>query len=80
MYCFESGYHKTSTSFSSNVGQFGAGTAPETPALDFYVKGESGAPQMQDDNLLSGKVYYYSETQKAGCWHYDDNGNAELWA
>lgn len=70
----------TSTSFSSNVGQFGAGTAPETPALDFYVKGESGAPQMQDDNLLSGKVYYYSETQKAGCWHYDDNGNAELWA
>ena len=60
----------TSTSFSSNVGQFGAGTAPETPALDFYVKGESGAPQMQDDNLLSGKVYYYSETQKAGCWHY----------
>ena len=33
-----------------------------------------------NNNLLSGKVYYYSETQKAGCWHYDDNGNAELWA
>lgn len=33
-----------------------------------------------NNGLLSGKVYYYSETQKAGCWHYDDNGNAELWA
>lgn len=33
-----------------------------------------------NNNLLSGKVYYYSETQKAGCWHYDVNGNAELWA
>ena len=33
-----------------------------------------------NNGLLSGKVYYYSETQKAGCWHYDVNGNAELWA
>ena len=33
-----------------------------------------------NNNLLSGNIYYYSETQKAGCWHYDDNGNAELWA
>lgn len=30
--------------------------------------------------LLTGTIYYYSETQKAGCWHYDVNGNAELWA
>ncbi len=30
--------------------------------------------------LLMGTIYYYSETQKAGCWHYDVNGNAELWA
>ena len=33
-----------------------------------------------NNNLLSGNIYYYSKTQKAGCWHYDDNGNAELWA
>lgn len=33
-----------------------------------------------NNNLLSGNIYYYSETQKVGCWHYDDNGNAELWA
>lgn len=23
--------------------------------------------------------YYYSETQKAGCWHYDENGMPKLW-
>lgn len=33
-----------------------------------------------NNSLLTGTIYYYSETQKAGCWHYDDNGNAELWA
>lgn len=30
--------------------------------------------------LLTGTIYYYSETQKTGCWYYDDNGNVELWA
>lgn len=30
--------------------------------------------------LLTGTIYYYSETQKAGCWHYDDNGNVAIWA
>ncbi len=33
-----------------------------------------------NDLLSADQIYYYSETQKAGCWHYDDNGNAELWA
>ena len=68
-----------SNNFSSNCGQFGAGTVPETPALDFYVYGESGAPQTQADNMLSGNIYYYSETKKSGCWHYE-NGVATLWA
>lgn len=68
-----------SNNFSSNCGQFGAGTVPETPALDFYVYGESGAPQTQADNMLSGNIYYYSETEKSGCWHYE-NGVATLWA
>lgn len=68
-----------SNNFSSNCGQFGAGTVPETPALDFYVYGESGAPQTQADNMLSGNIYYYSETEKSGCWHYV-NGVATLWA
>ena len=33
-----------------------------------------------NDLLSADQIYYYSETQKAGCWYYDDNGNAELWA
>lgn len=33
-----------------------------------------------NDLLSADQIYYYSETQKTGCWHYDDNGNAELWA
>lgn len=33
-----------------------------------------------NDLLSADQIYYYSETQKAGCWHYDVNGNAELWA
>ena len=65
---------------SSNCQQFLAGSAPENPILSFYVKGESGAPQLTgNNNLYSGKVYYYSETEKSGCWHYE-NGVATLWA
>ena len=64
---------------SSNCQQFLAGSAPENPILNFYVKGGSGAPQLTgNNNLYSGKVYYYSETEKAGCWHYE-NGVATLW-
>lgn len=33
-----------------------------------------------NNNLLTGTIYYYSETQKSGCWHYvDDNGNVAIW-
>ena len=65
---------------SSNCQQFLAGSAPENPILNFYVKGGSGAPQLTgNNNLYSGKVYYYSETEKSGCWHYE-NGVATLWA
>ena len=64
---------------SSNCQQFLAGSAPENPILNFYVKGGSGAPQLTgNNNLYSGKVYYYSETEKSGCWHYE-NGVAMLW-
>ena len=85
--CFKLSVVITSNALSSNVGQFGCGAADtgNKKILDFYVYGESGAPSLDyvkedANNLCSGKVYYYSETQKAGCWHYDDNGNAELWA
>ena len=85
--CFKLSVVITSNALSSNVGQFGCGAADagNKKILDFYVYGESGAPSLDyktadANNLCSGKVYYYSETQKAGCWHYDVNGNAELWA
>lgn len=85
--CFKLSVVITSNALSSNVGQFGCGAADtgNKKILDFYVYGESGAPSLDYEtadanNLCSGKVYYYSKTQKAGCWHYDDNGNAELWA
>lgn len=51
------------------------GSEDESNVIIFDKEGATG-----NNGLLSGKVYYYSETQKAGCWHYDDNGNAELWA
>lgn len=85
--CFKLSVVITSNALSSNVGQFGCGAADtgNKKILDFYVYGESGAPSLDYEtadanNLCSGNIYYYSETQKAGCWHYDDNGNAELWA
>lgn len=85
--CFKLSVVITSNALSSSVGQFGCGAADtgNKKILDFYVYGESGAPSLDYEtadanNLCSGKVYYYSKTQKAGCWHYDDNGNAELWA
>ena len=28
---------------------------------------------------LSGNVYYYSETEVSGCWHYDEGGMPILW-
>ena len=58
--------------FTSNVSQFGAADAPAVPLLDLYVKGADGATRIQADNMLTGNVYYYSETEKAGCWHYAD--------
>ena len=84
--CFKLSVVITSNALSSNVVQFGCGAADtgNKKILDFYVYGESGAPSLDYEtadanNLCSGKVYYYSETKKAGCWHYE-NGVATLWA
>ena len=33
-----------------------------------------------NDLLSADQIYYYSETQKSGCWHYDENGNVAIWA
>lgn len=54
-----------------------------TACTDIYVEGseeESNIVLNPDQNdLLTRTVYYYSKTQKSGCWHYVD-GVATLWA
>ena len=84
--CFKFSVVITSNALSSNVGQFGCGATDTSnkKILDFYVYGESGAPSLDYEtadanNLCSGNVYYYSETEKSGCWRYVD-GVATLWA
>lgn len=84
--CFKLKTVVTSTALKTNVGQFGS-REEEEPAnkiLDFFVFGESGAPDLftgraDANNLVSGRVYYYSATQAENCWHYDENGFAVLW-
>ena len=83
--CFKLKTVVVSTALSSNVGQFGCGAADtgNKKILDFYVYGESGAPALDYEtpdanNLCSGNVYYYSEIELVGAWHYV-NGVATLW-
>ena len=83
--CFKLKTVVVSTALSSNVGQFGCGAADtgNKKILDFYVYGASGAPALDYEtadanNLCSGNVYYYSETELGGAWHYAD-GVATLW-
>ena len=84
--CFKLKTVIVSNALYSDVGQFGC--APTDPGnkkiLDFYVVGSSGAPSLDYEtadanNLCSGKVYYYSETEVSGCWHYDEGGMPILW-
>lgn len=53
-----------------------------TPCVDIYVYGTSVVDcSTGDDNkngLLTGKVYYYSETKADNCWRYVD-GQAKKW-
>lgn len=84
--CFKLRTVITSAALKTNVGQFGVAVKeePKDKILDFFVYGESGAPDLftgraDANNLVSGRVYYYSETYAPACWHYDDDGIAELW-
>ena len=80
-FCNKLKYVIVGTELSSNCGQFNTDNVPEDLTLSFYVKGESGVPNLEgNNNLSSGKTYHYSETEKSGCWHYDEQGNVALWA
>ena len=62
--------------YSSNVGQF---NSEKSMSADIYVYGTNAFVKNASDTGLSGKIYYYSETLKSGCWHFDDNGNVAIW-
>lgn len=80
-FCNKLKYVIVGTELSSNCGQFNTDNVPEDLTLSFYVKGESGEPNLAGtNNLLSGNTYYFSATEKSGCWHYDEQGNVALWA
>ena len=62
--------------YSSETGQF---NSDHTHGIvDLYVYGTSTVTTHPDDKILSGNVYYYSDTEKAGAWRYVD-GVATLW-
>lgn len=80
-FCNKLKYVIVGTELSSNCGQFNTDNVPADLILSFYAKGESGVPNLEgNNNLSSGKTYHYSETEKSGCWHYDEQGNVALWA
>lgn len=80
-FCNKLKYVIVGTELSSNCGQFNTDNVPEDLTLSFYVKGESGEPNLAGtNNLLRGNTYYFSATEKSGCWHYDEQGNVALWA
>ena len=68
--------------FVTNCQQFFLnGGEPKKPILDIYVYAASGMPEFgvgTNTNLLTGDIYYYSETERSGSWRYLD-GVATLW-
>ena len=62
--------------YSSETGQFNSDHT--RGIVDLYVYGTSTVTTHPDDKILSGNVYYYSDTEKAGAWRYVD-GVATLW-
>ena len=67
-----------SDALSTNVQQFFSTGTVETPILDFYVNGASGAPKFTDvtkQNLWTGTVYFKGDASKCLQWNFDSDGN-----
>ncbi len=67
-----------SDALSTNVQQFFSTGTVETPILDFYVNGASGAPKFTDvtkQNLWTGTVYFKGDASKCLQWNFDSYGN-----
>lgn len=68
-----------SEGLTSNCGQFNTENVPNPTILNIYVEGTTGTVSLSSgDALWTGNVYYYSETETAGTWHYV-NGIPTLW-
>ena len=55
-----------------------------TACVNIYTAATSASDGMLNLNaannaLLTGNIYYYSESEAENCWHYDANGNAALY-
>ena len=67
-----------SDALSTNVQQFFSTGTVETPILDFYVNGASGAPNFAEgtnQNLWTGTVYFKGDASKCLQWNFDSDGN-----
>ena len=67
-----------SDALSTNVQQFFSMGTVETPILDFYVNGASGAPNFAEgtnQNLWTGTVYFKGDASKCLQWNFDSDGN-----
>ena len=68
-----------SEGLTSNCGQFNTENVPNPTILNIYVEGTTGTVSLSSgDALWTGNVYYYSETETVGTWHYV-NGIPTLW-
>lgn len=70
-------------SFTAGVQQFKSRSDSSSVCVNIYAVGSAEEVSVNISNeqnqLYGGTVYYYSETEAAGCWHYVD-GVATLWA
>ena len=60
--------------------------AAEISALEKAYSNSGGISEEEWNNVTLEvsasylpQVYYYSETEMPGCWHYDANGDREIW-
>ena len=62
--------------YSSETGQFNSDHT--NGIVNLYVYGTDKATTHAGDTILTGNIYYFSETEAEGFWHYE-GGVATLW-
>ena len=64
--------------YRADAQQFVTTDSGQVNKADLYVYGTDAPSTNGNDKLLTGKVYYYSESKAANAWHYE-GGIATLW-